>query len=270
MTRAVIVGAAGRMGQALVRAAATRTDLTVVAAVDSARCGQLGEDAGEVAGLRPIGVRIVADLAAALEAQPEVVIDFSHPDGLAATIDAAAAAEVALFIGTTGFGEALGSRFDAAAARIPLLVAANTSLGVTLLIELVRAAAARLPADFDIEILESHHRYKKDAPSGTALALGAAAAAGRGRALADVAQWARQGASERRPGDIGFAVVRGGDIVGEHRVLFAGDGEVLALEHRATDRAIFARGALAGAAWLSRQAPGRYEMRDVLNLGSMG
>jgi 4-hydroxy-tetrahydrodipicolinate reductase len=145
-----------------------------------------------------------------------------------------------------------------------VLVAANTSLGVTLLIELVRAAAKALPADFDIEISEAHHRNKRDAPSGTALALGKAAAEGRAQDLATTAAISRNGESPRRPGEIGFAVTRGGDIVGDHSVLFAGSGEQLLLGHRATDRAIFARGALKAAAWLTARPPGRYWMRDVV------
>jgi 4-hydroxy-tetrahydrodipicolinate reductase len=188
-------------------------------------------------------------------------------------------------IGTTGFDGALGPVLDVAAGDIPLLVAPNTSLGVTLLLELVRAAAGSLGPDFDIEIIEAHHRMKKDAPSGTALALGRAAEEGRAavekrEALAaqagagGSAGWADHPAAKptvltdrsglRREGDIGYAVVRGGDVVGEHSVLFAGKGEQVTLGHRATDRDIFARGALRAALWLAGQHPGRYVMRDVL------
>jgi 4-hydroxy-tetrahydrodipicolinate reductase len=151
-----------------------------------------------------------------------------------------------------------------AAAEIPVLVAPNTSLGITLLIELVRAASKALPASFDIEIAEAHHRHKRDAPSGTALALGRAAAEGRGQDLAKVGVGSRSGDSPRKEGEIGFAVTRGGDIVGEHSVVFAGAGEVLTLGHRATDRSIFAQGAVRAAAWLAGRPAGRYAMRDVV------
>jgi 4-hydroxy-tetrahydrodipicolinate reductase len=158
----------------------------------------------------------------------------------------------------------MAEAFDAAASDIPLLVAPNTSVGVTLLIELVREAAQALPVEFDIEIVESHHRMKRDAPSGTALALGRAAAQGRKQMFEDSAH-SRADGNPRRKGDIGFAVVRGGDIVGDHTVLFAGNGERVSLSHQVTDRAIFARGALQAAAWLAGQGPGRYQMRDLLS-----
>jgi len=269
MTKLVIVGVAGRMGQALIRESRLASGIEVVGALDSLRSGRIGEDVGEIAGLPPLGLSVSADLAAALKAAPDVVIDFSHASGVPTTLAACVEHGVPLFVGTTGFGPEMSSAFGAAASRIPLIVAANTSLGVTLLVELVRSAAAHLPADFDIEIVEAHHRLKKDAPSGTALALGAAAAGGRGVELQDVAAWARHGEAPRAAGEIGFAVVRGGDVVGEHRVIFAGTGEQLILEHRATDRAIFARGALAGAVWLAGRAPGRYTMRDVVGLSSV-
>jgi 4-hydroxy-tetrahydrodipicolinate reductase len=264
--RVVLSGAAGRMGQAILRALQSERGFDLVAAVDSPVSGRLGADAGAVAGIGSIGVPIIGALHAALESRPDVVVDFSQASALPSTLGCCVAARVPLFIGTTGFGTEFGVALEAAARDIPLLAAPNTSLGVTLLIELVRAAVAALPGDFDVEIVEAHHRLKRDAPSGTALALGAAAAAARGRSLDDVAAWSRHGEAPRRPGDIGFAVVRGGDLVGEHRVLLAGIGEQLVLEHRATDRAIFARGALTGAAWLARQPPGRYAMRDVLGL----
>jgi 4-hydroxy-tetrahydrodipicolinate reductase len=260
------MGAAGRMGQALVRAALIRPEVELVAAVDASGSGRIGQDAGEVAGLKPIGLALGDDLAAALELKPEVVVDFSSATALPATLHQCVNAQVALFIGTTGLGAELERQVAESGRHIAIIAAPNTSLGVTLLIELVRKAVASLPADFDVEIGEAHHRLKKDAPSGTALALGAAAAAARGRPLAEIAAWTRHGEAPRRAGDIGFSVVRGGDIVGEHRVVLAGSGEQLILEHRATDRAIFAQGALTGALWLARQRPGRYAMRDVLGL----
>jgi 4-hydroxy-tetrahydrodipicolinate reductase len=224
----------------------------------------LGQDAGELAGVNRLGLQVTGDLPMAL-AQADVVVDFSEHHATRANLAACRAARKPLLVGTTGYATELASEFDAAARDIPLLIAPNTSVGVTLLIELVRAAAKTLPADFDIEIIEAHHRMKQDAPSGTALALGRAASQARGIAEADVAKaGATNRAGQRREGDIGFAVVRGGDIVGEHTVLFAGKGEQLSVSHRTTDRAIFARGALRAALWLANQPPGRYAMRDLL------
>ena len=259
----VIIGAAGRMGRALIRAASEiPTDLLICGAVASTGSASLGQDAGELAGIGRLDVRVTDDLAAAL-ARADIVIDFSQPHATHSNLVVCRAARKPLLIGTTGFPADLTSLFDAAAAEIPLLVAPNTSIGVTLLLELTRMTAKALPADFDIEIVEAHHRMKKDAPSGTALALGKAAAEGRGvenkGALTD-----RSGV--RHQGDIGYAVIRGGDIVGDHTVLFAGAGEQITLGHRATDRAIFARGALRASLWLARQSPGRYNMRDFLGL----
>ncbi len=263
----VIVGATGRMGRALIQCLAEQPQLTLHAAVDRSDAPGQGQDASALAGLPPSGIRVSSDLAAALRGA-RVMIDFSDPSATAANLTACAAAGVAAFVGTTGQTGDIGAQLHRAAQRIPVLLAANTSVGVTLLAELVRQTAEALPQNFDIEITEAHHRDKKDAPSGTALALGRAAASGRGQTLDAVAAYARQGVAPRQPGDIGFAVVRGGDIVGDHSVLFAGPGERLVLVHQATDRAIFARGALRGAAWLAVQPPGSYSMRDVLALDS--
>ncbi|HEU4626496.1 MAG TPA: 4-hydroxy-tetrahydrodipicolinate reductase [Steroidobacteraceae bacterium] len=263
MTRIALIGATGRMGRAIVRAARESTDVRVVAGIASAQSAELGKDVGVLAGIEPLGVSVSNDLRAGL-ALCDVAIDFSNAAATAATLSACQAARKPVLIGTTGFSSAVELEVAAAARHIAVLVAANTSVGVTLLIELVRAAAKALPADFDIEISEAHHRMKRDAPSGTALALGRAAAEGRGQDLAAVAAVSRNGESPRRPGEIGFAVTRGGDIVGDHTVLFAGAGEQLVLGHRATDRTIFARGALRAAAWLTGRSPGRYWMRDVV------
>jgi len=259
----VIIGAAGRMGRAVIRAAVEiPNELRVCGAVVSTTSTSLGQDAGELAGIGRLDVPVTDDLAAAL-ARAEIVIDFSQPHATRSNLAVCRAARKPLLIGTTGFPAELTSLFDAAAAEIPLLVAPNTSIGVTLLLELTRMAAKALPADFDIEIVEAHHRMKKDAPSGTALALGKAAAEGRAMPSATDRSGASVGAGtaggagtsvgsegaltnrsrERRQGDIGYAVIRGGDIVGDHTVLFAGTGEQVTLGHRATDRAIFARGA---------------------------
>jgi 4-hydroxy-tetrahydrodipicolinate reductase len=263
--RAVIVGVSGRMGQALVRVASEVPAVRITGAVASAGSASLGRDAGVLSGMEPLGVEVTNDLPAAL-ATADVAIDFSQPHATRANIAACRAARKPLLVGTTGFAtELTEAELDAAASDIPLLIAPNTSLGVALLTELVRRAARALPPEFDIEIIEAHHRMKRDAPSGTALGLARAAGEGRGLAPAEALSGtsaARVG--PRRQGEIGFAVVRGGDIVGEHTVLFAGPGEELRLSHRAGDRAIFARGALRAALWLLGQPSGRYGMSDIV------
>ena len=254
MTRAVLIGVTGRMGRALVRAAGGFPGLTIGAAVAAPASAALGRDAGELAGVAPLNVAVTADLRRALEVA-DVAIDFSVPGAAAAHLAACRAARKPLLIGTTALAPELAGELEAAARDIALLVAPNTSLAATLLVELVRAAAAALPADFDLDILEAHHRGKRDAPSGTALALRQAAQASRApQALREIA----------------ISVLRAGDLVGEHTALFTGAGEQLALTHRASDRAIFARGALAAALWLAPQPPGRYEMRDFIGLKTIG
>jgi 4-hydroxy-tetrahydrodipicolinate reductase len=266
--RLVLVGASGRMGVQILRLLPATPTIRLCGAVVSAHSAALGRDAGEHAGVGALGVTITAALPPLLQ-QADVAIDFSAGAAVAATLAACVAARVPLLIGTTGLSEALEAPLAQAAARIALLVAPNTSLGVTVLAQLVEQAARALPRRYDIEVLEAHHRGKRDAPSGTALALGGAAAQGRGHSLAEAACFERQARSGERPeGQIGFAVIRGGDVVGEHRVLFLGDGESLSLGHAATDRAVFARGALAGARWLAGQPAGRYRMADVLFSGS--
>lgn len=265
--RVVIIGVSGRMGQALVRAAGELPTVRVTAAVASASSPSLGRDAGLLAGGQPLGVEVTSDLTAALTAA-DVAVDFSQPQAARANIAACRAARKPLLIGTTGLAAELPeAELAAAAAEIPLLIAPNTSLGVALLTELVRKAARALPAEFDIEIVEAHHRMKRDAPSGTALALARAAGEGRGLPPAQTPSGGSAGRTgPRRQGEIGLAVVRGGDIVGEHTVLFAGPGEELRLSHRAGDRAIFAHGALRAAVWLRGQRPGRYGMNDIVDL----
>ena len=255
------------MGRELVRAAHLNPEISVAAAVASPKSTSIGKDAGELAGIGATGVRVTHDLAAALS-QVDVAIDFSSAQATQSNLAACRTARKALLVGTTGFPAELTLAFQEAAQDIPLLVAPNTSVGVTLLIELVREAARALPADFDIEIVEAHHRMKRDAPSGTALALGRAAAEGRNQAFDGREPTARLGESARKGAEIGFAVVRGGDIVGEHNVLFAGIGETLSLGHRATDRGIFARGALRAAAWLASRPAGHYFMRDFVTYKS--
>jgi 4-hydroxy-tetrahydrodipicolinate reductase len=250
------------MGQELVRALHADADAKLVSAVEHEGSVALGVDAAALAKLPAGGVLITADLASAV-AGADVVIDFSRASAVASTARSCAAAKVPLLIGTTGLDAATLSQIEAAAALTPVLVSANTSLALNVLLELVERAARALPDGFDIEILESHHRHKVDAPSGTALALGAAAAHGRGQSLPAAISPTGTKPGAREDG-IGFAVVRGGDVVGEHDVRFLGPGEQLRLTHLATDRAIFARGALAAAKWLCRQAPGRYRMADFL------
>jgi 4-hydroxy-tetrahydrodipicolinate reductase len=261
--RTVLVGATGRMGTNLLREWPHCPQLVLTGAVASAASARLGADAAEAAGAAPAGVPVSAALAPLLRSA-QLVIDFSHAAAAAANLAACVQARVPLLLGTTGLEPSLDAQLTEAARHIALLVAPNTSLGVNLLLELVRQAARALPADYDIEILEVHHRHKRDAPSGTALALGQAAAQARGSVLDVHAVQERIGvrAAPRSAGQIGFAALRGGDIVGEHAVSFLGEGERLRLEHVATDRAVFARGALQAGVWLARQAPGSYAMRD--------
>ena len=263
MVRIGVVGVAGRMGLALVRAIHAAPALQLAAAIDHAASPAQGQDAGKLAGLEPAGVVVSADVRVVSKSL-DVVIDFSRAEAVGATAEACAAASVALMIGTTGLDQATQSRIDKAATRIPLLVSANTSLALNVLAELVRLAARSLPPEYDIEIFEAHHRHKVDAPSGTALLLGDAAAEGRGQRLERPVSLTGALSGGRGVGGIGFSVARGGDVVGEHDVRFLGTGEQLRLTHVATDRAIFARGALAAATWLVGRPAGRYSMADFL------
>lgn len=263
LARIVVIGVTGRMGQALLRAAPAFPQLLITGAVASTASLALGRDAGEVAGLPPTNLTVTSDLKRAL-ADADVAVDFSHAAATGEHLAACRAAGKPLLIGTTALDGALEPAIEAAAGEIALMVAANTSIAVALLTELVRQSAARLPATFDIDVLETHHRGKRDAPSGTALALARAAASARGLS-SGVTPPAAGAASQGRPeGQIGLTSVRAGDVVGEHTVLFSGPGEQLSLTHRASDREIFARGALAAALWLMSQPPGRYGMRDFI------
>lgn len=258
-----IVGVAGRMGAELVKALAGSPEARLAAAVDRPGSAAVGRDAGDLAGIAATGVVVSSDLKAVLSGL-DVVIDFSSASAVGATAEACAAAGVALLVGTTGLDERISRQLDAAAASVPVLVSANTSLALNVLLELVHRAARALPAGYDIEIFEAHHRHKVDAPSGTALALGDAAAAGRGERLHRPVNLTGAAAGARNSGGIGFSVVRGGDVVGEHDVRFLGQGEQLRLSHVATDRAIFARGALSAALWLVGRPKGRYKMADFV------
>jgi len=265
--RLAVVGAAGRMGRTLIRVIAETPGVTLAAAIERPSAPEIGSDSGELAGLGPNGVAIGADAAAAF-AGVDGVLDFTAPAASVAFADLAAQAGIAHVIGTTGISPADEARIKAAAARARIVKSGNMSLGVNLLAVLVREAARALDADFDIEILEMHHKHKVDAPSGTALLLARAAAVGRGIELTGHSVSTRDGyTGARKRGDIGFATLRGGSVVGEHHVLLAGEGEVIELAHKATDRAIFARGAVRAALWARGQKPGLYTMTDVLGLG---
>lgn len=232
--------------------------------IDAADSRYLGRDLGELVGVGTLGIKAGSD-ALGLFRVADAVIDFSAPAASIGHAKIAAATGKALVIGTTGFDGAQETALKHAARKAPLLWAPNMSVGINLLLALVREAAAQLGPDYDIEILEMHHRYKVDAPSGTALALGRAAAAGRGVDLGKRRAAARDGVTgPRKVGDIGFAVLRGGDEVGSHKVMFAGSDETIELSHRATSRRVFARGAVRAAQWLAGKRPGLYAMADVL------
>jgi 4-hydroxy-tetrahydrodipicolinate reductase len=269
VTRVALIGATGRMGTAIVRemvrARVAGESLAIVAAVASAGSKSRGLDAGVVAGIASIGLSVIDELPPDL-AGAEVVIDFSRPDLSLRSLNVCRAARVPVVIGTTGHGAEFDARIAGASRDIAVLVAPNTSIGVAVAQELVRIAAAALPAEFDIEIVEAHHKHKLDAPSGTALALAASAASARGLDANADTRAGRSGQGARRDGEIGIASLRAGDIVGAHTVLFAGLGERLTIGHEATDRSIFALGALRAARWLATQKPGRYTMSNVLGL----
>jgi 4-hydroxy-tetrahydrodipicolinate reductase len=254
MTSIGIFGAAGRMGRAIAQVAA-EAGLPIAGGTDR-------DPAGEIAP----GIPMTADPLALAQAAG-VLIDFSVPGALSAHLDACVTARKPILIGTTGLEPVHHALIDQAAAHIPVLQTGNTSLGVNILAALVERAAASLGDDWDIEIVEMHHRHKVDAPSGTALLLGEAAARGRGIGLAEHSERGRDGITgARAPGAIGFAALRGGSVAGDHQVIFAADGERIEIGHRAENRIIFARGAVKGARWLAAQPAGRYDMKGVLGL----
>ena len=265
----VVVGAAGRMGQALIRAIHAAPGARLAAAIERPGSPHLGRDAGELAGVGPIGVPIADDPLPAF-ARADGVLDFTAPAATVEFAGYAAQARIAHVIGTTGCTEEDDAKIAAAARHTGIVKSGNMSLGVNLLAVLVEQAARALgPEDFDIEILEMHHRNKVDAPSGTALLLGQAAAAGREIGLADHSVRVRDGhTGAREAGAIGFATLRGGSVVGDHSVMLAGTGERITLSHHAEDRSIFARGAVRAALWARGRKPGLYSMRDVLGLAA--
>ena len=259
-----IPGAAGRMGTALAREAVESDDCRVVAATEAPGHPAIGQDCGALAGIGPIGVTVSTDADAMFRAA-DAVLDFTLPSAAAGHAARAAEAKTALVVGTTGLGATERAALEAAAAQAVVVQAPNMSLCVNLLMRLTEQVAGLLDADYDIEIVEMHHRHKIDAPSGTALGLGRAAARGRGVALDAVGRRGRDGATGARPrGEIGFAALRGGDVVGDHSVIFAADGERLELTHRAASRRTYARGALRAARWAQTRRPGLYTMADVL------
>ena len=261
-----VVGCAGRMGQALIRQIHETEGCTLAGGTERTGSPALGRDPGELAGIGATGLTI-GDDAAALFAQADAVLDFTSPDVSLAHAAMAADHGVIHIIGTTGLGAEHDSAIAAAAQHTAIVCDGNMSLGVNLLTVLTRKVAALLDEDFDVEVLEMHHRHKVDAPSGTALMLGKAAAAGRKvdhDAMADRGRDGITGARQR--GHIGYAVLRGGNVVGEHSVIFAADNERIELTHKASDRTIFARGAVKAARWAKGRPPGLYSMIDVLGL----
>ncbi len=261
-----VAGCAGRMGRTLMAEVLAAKGCTLVAGSESPGHEAVGRDLGALAGAGTLGVACM-DTPDALFAA-DAVLDFTTPAASLAHARLAAAQGRVLVIGTTGIDAAQAGELEAAAAAAAIVWAANMSVGINLLLGLTEKVAALLDESTDIEVVEMHHRHKVDAPSGTSLALGRAAAAGRGVALNDVAVRNRDGVTGPRPaGAIGFSNIRGGDVVGDHTVIFAGTGERIELTHRASDRAIYAQGALRAARWAKGRAPGLYSMKDVLGLG---
>ncbi|WP_163848413.1 4-hydroxy-tetrahydrodipicolinate reductase [Pseudooceanicola aestuarii] len=262
----VVTGASGRMGQMLIRAVTEADTVQLAGVVERPGHDWIGCDIGQAMGGAALGVTVTDDPAQAL-AGAQAVIDFTAPAATVALADLAAQAGVVHVIGTTGLAQADLDRIATAARRTVIIRAGNMSLGVNLLTQLTRRVAAALDEDFDIEVVEYHHNRKVDAPSGTALMLGEAAADGRGVDLDAVADRGRDGITgAREPGHIGFAAVRAGGIVGEHDVIFASESERIVLRHVAEDRTVFAKGALKAALWGQGRAPGDYDMLDVLGL----
>lgn len=254
--RIIITGASGRMGQMLVRAVAEAEGASLVGATERQGSTAIGQD---------VGVEITDDLAQCAPA--DVLIDFTAPEACLNHARVVAAHDMAMVIGTTGFDAKQQAALDDILKNTPTVVAANYSVGVNLALNLIQQAARVLNADYDAEIYEAHHKHKVDAPSGTALAMGKALADGRNVNLDDVAVYAREGITgARETGSIGFSVVRGGDIVGDHKAMFIADEERIEINHFASDRMVFAKGAVRAALWLSKQPAGRYDMQDVLGL----
>ncbi|MEM0934385.1 MAG: 4-hydroxy-tetrahydrodipicolinate reductase [Pseudomonadota bacterium] len=262
----VVMGASGRMGQMLVAGVSAHEGLKLSAAIECEGHPWLGQDVGIAMGTGALDLRVTDDPWEAI-AQAHAVLDFTAPEVSVDTAGIAAQARAVHVIGTTGFTPDQIAKIDSAARHATIIRAGNMSLGVNLLLALARQTAASLGADYDIEVVEAHHRMKVDAPSGTALMLGEAAAEGRGQPLSEVYEAARDGITGARTrGKIGFSAIRGGDIVGEHDVIFAGPSERIVLRHIASDRKLFAQGAIRALLWGLGQEPGHYAMTDVLGL----
>ena len=263
--RVAVAGASGRMGRMLIEAICASDDCLLAGALDLAGSPAVGQDAAAFLG-RASGVAITADLRAGLQ-NADVLIDFTRPEGTLAHAAICAELGVQMVIGTTGFTDAQKAELDAAARRVAMVFAPNMSVGVNVTLKLLQMAAQALDAGYDIEIIEAHHKHKVDAPSGTALKMGEVIAQAQGTLLADRAVYARYGhTGERKSGSIGFATVRGGDIVGDHTVLFAGTGERVEITHKSSSRAGYAQGSLRAVRYLAGQRAGMFDMFDVLNL----
>ncbi len=267
--RLAVAGAGGRMGRAITQVLLQTDGVEVAGGLEAKGSPFIGKDMGELAGAGPIGV-VVTDDPLSLLATVDGLIDFTTPETSVFLAELAAQARIAHVVGTTGFSPEQEEAFRAAARHARIVKAGNMSLGVNLLVALTRKVASLLGEEFDIEIVEMHHRHKVDAPSGTALMLGRAAAQGRGISLEDNAVFCREGHTGPRPrGAIGFATLRGGTVVGDHTVMFAGPEERIELTHRAGSREIFARGAVKAAIWAQEKKPGLYSMMDVLGLADL-
>jgi len=260
-----IAGASGRMGRMLIEAVLQLPDATLVGALDHASCSVLGADAGAFLG-KKTGVMITADLANGLR-DAEYLIDFTRPEGTMLHLAACATHGVKMIIGTTGLSTEQIAQLKTASSKIAIVFAPNMSVGVNVTLKLLEVAAKMLDTGYDIEIIEAHHRHKVDAPSGTALKMGDVIAGALGQSLKDVAVYAREGhTGERKPGSIGFATIRGGDIVGDHTVLFAGDGERIEISHKSSSRQSYAQGSIRAARFLENKTSGLFDMQDVLGL----
>ena len=263
--RIAIAGASGRMGQMLIEAIAAADDCTLAGALDVQGSPAIGLDATAFSG-RASGVLITSDQEAGLK-NADMLIDFTRPEGTMAHLAVCRGMGVKLVIGTTGFSSAQKAEIAEAANHIAIVMAPNMSVGVNVTLKLLQMAAQAMPTGYDIEIIEAHHRHKVDAPSGTALKMGEVIADALGRDLKDCAVYAREGVTgERDPSSIGFATIRGGDIVGDHTVLFAGIGERIEITHKSSSRATYAQGSLRAARYLAAQPSGLFDMFDVLNL----
>ena len=263
--RVAIAGASGRMGQMLIEAVLAAPDMALAGALDVPGSAAIGQDAGAALG-RQTGVLITADLAAGL-ANAQVLIDFTRPDGTMRHLEVCRTARVQMVIGTTGFSAEQKAQIADHAGHVAVMMAPNMSVGVNVMLKLLAQAAQSLSTGYDIEVIEAHHRHKVDAPSGTALQMGQVLADALGRDLKDCAVYARDGfTGERDPSTIGFASIRGGDIVGDHTVLFAGSGERIEITHKASSRVSYAQGSLRAARFLADKPSGLFNMNDVLGL----